>query len=97
MGSTPTPGTRILLLLKLLFEGDGRLFSSDSGEFVHGGVFYGGEGAEVVEEFFLGEFADAVDVVEFGGDEVFVVDEVGVGHGEAVGLVADALDQVEGF
>ncbi len=62
--------------LKLLLEHDGGFFAGDSRELVHGGVFDGGEGAEVFEEFLVREFADAWEAVEFGGDEGFVVDEV---------------------
>lgn len=52
--------------LQLLFQNHRGLLSYYTCQFVHGGVFDGVEGAEVVEEFFLGEFADAREIVEFG-------------------------------
>src|SRR6266542_1283125 len=53
--------------------------------------------AEALDERLLAFGADARDRVEARADHAFLADELVVGDGEAMRLVADALDEVEGL
>lgn len=62
-----------------------------------GGCFDRVDGAVFFEQSPLDDQADAGDVVDFRGGELFAAEFLSQFVGEAVGFVADALDEVEGL
>jgi hypothetical protein len=60
-----------------------------------GGLFQGADAAEVFEEALAGDGAYAGDFVEFAGAVAHLAALAVVGDGEAVGFVADLLDDVQ--
>jgi hypothetical protein len=58
-------------------------------------LFEGADAAEVLEEALAGDGAYAGDGVEFAGAVAHLAAFAVVGYGEAVGFVADLLDDVE--
>ena len=62
---------------------------------LHGGVFHGVERHKCVEQGALPALANAVDLVEYGEERIFLPQAAMVGDGKAVRLVADALQQVQ--
>ena len=73
--------------------GDGG--ADDGGEGVGGGDADAADAAEVLEEALAGAGADAGDGVEFGLAVAHLAAFAVVGDGEAVGFIADLLDEVE--
>ena len=64
-------------------------------EGVWGGLLDAAEGAKVLEQALAGAGANAGDVVEFGVAVAHLTALAVVGDGEAVGLVADLLDEMK--
>ncbi len=74
-----------------LFERD----SSDAGQFLLRRGPDGADAAEVGDEGLLAGRADARDAVEYRALERAAPELVVVGEGEAMGLVAEALEEIE--
>jgi hypothetical protein len=77
------------------FAGDSAREAWHGFEFFEGSAQEGFRGAEVGENFLFACGADAGEVVEDGGDHGATAQFAMVGVGEAVRLVADALEQVQ--
>ncbi len=75
--------------------GDAAGEARDGFELLEGGVEEGVRGAEVVQDLLLARGADARQLVEDGGGHGPAAQLAVVGVGEAVGLVADPLQEVQ--
>ena len=73
----------------------GGFAGDDLGEGVEAGALEVGDAAEFAEELAGGGWADAGDIAESGLGLAFAAAEAVEGDGEAVGFVADLLDEVE--
>ncbi len=84
-----------LIAIEVCADGLGGLCVDDCGEGVDGGLLDAADRAEMGNEAFAGGVADAGDAEEFGVAVAHFAALSVVGDGEAVGFVADALNEVE--
>ncbi len=84
-------------LLQVVFDalGDFRGDTRRGGQLLEGGLADGLQRAKVAEQPLAARRADAGDFIQHGGHAEFGALLAVGGDGKAVGLVADALDEVE--